>query len=75
MAIFLLWAHIPSSAMEITTLVHIGVASAGGFVKGYDTAWGWKDHRVTDSQLRLQDSLYWAVMFILSKQFVFNHHN
>lgn len=58
MVIFPLWASIPSSAMEITTLAHIGGASEGGFVKGYDTAWGWKDYRVTGSQLRLQESLY-----------------
>lgn len=51
MVIFPLWASISSSAMEIATLGHVGGASEGGFVKGYDTAWGWKGYMVTGSQL------------------------
>lgn len=55
--IFPLWASIPSSAMEITALAHTSGASEDGFVKVYDTAWGWKDFRMKGSQLRLSTDL------------------
>lgn len=72
MVIFPLWASIPGSAMEITALAHNSGASERGFVKGHDTAWGWQDYRVTGSQLRLRDPLYWSV--ILSELFIFKLH-
>lgn len=72
MVIFPLWASIPGSAMEITTLAHNSGASERGFVKGHDTAWGWQDYRVTGSQLRLRDPLYWSV--ILSELFIVKLH-